>query len=79
MNENEETEATVVNTPQNPPRSPSDTIADALADFALVAGPATIAAELALQQPSTSGPSEGLSENQPGDSFVHVRIHTCFT
>ncbi|EIM90000.1 uncharacterized protein STEHIDRAFT_119068 [Stereum hirsutum FP-91666 SS1] len=72
LNENEDTEATAGNnTAQIPSRSPADTIADALADFALVAGPATIAAELALQQPSTSGPSEVLSENQPGDSIVH--------
>lgn len=77
VNENEETEATTLNAPQNSPRSPADTIADALADFALVAGPATIAAELALQQPSTSGPSEELSENQPGDFIVHVRVLTC--
>lgn len=72
LNENEETDASAdPSTTQDSPRSPADAISDALADFA---APAPIAAELALQQSPTSGPSEVLPESRSAESVPHVCV-----
>lgn len=73
-NENEETDPS---TAQESPRSPAETIADALAD--LSTSSTTIAAELVLQQSSTSGPSEASQEDQQEEPAVNVRLCSLYS